>query len=71
MLKQDTECHIVNTSSLAGLIPSTAKMAAYNVSKNGVVAFSEALKADLMGIKAKINIPVLCPGFVNTRIVDC
>ena len=69
MLEQDTECHIVNTSSIAGLIsgPGTAP---YNVSKHGVVTLSETLHHELARIQAKIKVSVLLPGAVNTRILD-
>src|SRR5207244_10852970 len=39
MLKQDCECHVVNTASAAGLV-SAPLMAAYNASKHGVVTVS-------------------------------
>lgn len=42
MLDQKTECHIVNTASIAGLVPQPG-MGIYSVTKHGVVALSEAL----------------------------
>ncbi|MFH2012355.1 MAG: SDR family NAD(P)-dependent oxidoreductase [Pseudomonadota bacterium] len=69
MLKQDTECHIVNTASMAGLI-SPAGYGAYNASKHGVVALSETLHHELTKLQAKIKISVLCPGAVSTNIMD-
>ncbi len=42
MLEQTDGGHIVNTASVAGLL-STPGMAAYNVSKHGVVTLSETL----------------------------
>ena len=69
MLEQHTEGHIVNTASLAGLI-STKEMGIYRVSKHGVVALSETLALELAAQGAKLKASVLCPGFVNTRIMD-
>ena len=70
MLKQDTECHIVNTSSMGGLIVSPYMGTPYGVSKFAVVALSETLSHELKLMGAKIGVSVLCPGQVHTRIVD-
>jgi NAD(P)-dependent dehydrogenase (short-subunit alcohol dehydrogenase family) len=70
MLKQDTECNIVNTSSMAGLV-SQAGNAPYHVSKHGVVALSENLYLLLKQMNSKIGVSVICPGFINTNIMDC
>jgi short-subunit dehydrogenase len=69
MLEQDSECHIVNTASMAGLI-SGPQIGIYKVTKHGVVSLSETLYHELALIGAKINVSVLCPGSVNTRIMD-
>lgn len=69
MLKQNTECHIVNTASMAGLA-STPGLGIYNVTKHGVVTLSETLYGDLASVESKIKVSVLCPGWVNTRIHD-
>ena len=65
MLEHGEEGHIVNTASLAGLIPGGG---AYGVSKHGVLALSESLYRDLKACDARIGASVLCPGFVNTGI---
>lgn len=67
MLAQDGESHVVNTASVAGLL-STPGMAAYNVSKHGVVTLSETLYTELAAQKAKIGVSVLCPAWVPTAI---
>ena len=67
MLAQDTECHIVNTASMAGLI-SGPGLGVYKVTKHAVVSLSETLHHELAEREAKVRISVLCPGFVNTRI---
>jgi NAD(P)-dependent dehydrogenase (short-subunit alcohol dehydrogenase family) len=69
MLAQDSEGHIVNTASAAGLI-SSARLGIYKVSKHGVVTLSETLALELAARGAKLKASVLCPGFVNTRILD-
>ncbi|MGD9619854.1 MAG: SDR family NAD(P)-dependent oxidoreductase [Mycolicibacterium sp.] len=58
---------IINVASAAafGAIPG---MAAYNVSKAGVLSLSETLAAELAG--TGVNVTVLCPTFVKTNIVD-
>jgi NAD(P)-dependent dehydrogenase (short-subunit alcohol dehydrogenase family) len=68
MLKQDTECHIVNTSSMGGLMSSPFVGGGYCTSKFGVIALSETLSHELRLMGAKIGVSVLCPGVVNTRI---
>jgi NAD(P)-dependent dehydrogenase (short-subunit alcohol dehydrogenase family) len=69
MLAQETECHIVNTASLAGLI-SGPGLGAYKVTKHGVVTLSETLYHELAERGAKVKVSVLCPGIVNTRIME-
>jgi NAD(P)-dependent dehydrogenase (short-subunit alcohol dehydrogenase family) len=58
---------IINVASAAafGAAPS---MAAYNVSKAGVLSLSETLAAELSGTPVKVT--VLCPTFVKTNIVE-
>ncbi len=65
MLEQDTEGHIVNTASVAGLT-SGPGLGIYKVTKHGVVTLSETLYHELALRGAKVKASVLCPGFVNT-----
>jgi NAD(P)-dependent dehydrogenase (short-subunit alcohol dehydrogenase family) len=44
------------------------RMAAYNVSKHGVVTLSETLYTELRGQQAKVGVSVLCPAWVPTGI---
>jgi NAD(P)-dependent dehydrogenase (short-subunit alcohol dehydrogenase family) len=69
MLEQDEPCHIVNTSSIAGLLPYHPS-APYQVTKHAVVALTESLQYSLIQKEAKIRASVLCPGYVKTRILD-
>lgn len=59
--------HIVNTASLAGLVPSPG-LGAYCTTKHGVVGLSEVLRQEAVGYGVKVS--VLCPGFINTRIFE-
>jgi len=61
------EGHVVNTASMAGLA-SPPMMAAYNVTKHGVVTLSETMFGELAMLESPVGVSVLCPGWVNTRI---
>ncbi|MBL8524951.1 MAG: SDR family oxidoreductase [Betaproteobacteria bacterium] len=61
------EGHIVNVSSIAGLI-APHLLGTYNVSKHAVVALSESLYHDLAKTEPRIKASVLCPGFTPTGI---
>ena len=69
MLQQQTEGHIVNTASMAGLTAGPG-LGIYKVTKHGVVTLSETLYHELALRGANIKVSVLCPGFVNTQIMD-
>jgi NAD(P)-dependent dehydrogenase (short-subunit alcohol dehydrogenase family) len=60
--------HIVNTASIAGLLPGAS--AAYDASKHAVVASSEHLYHTIQILGLPIGVSVLCPGWVRTGIVD-
>lgn len=65
MLRQGRPAHIVNTASLAGLVPVPG-MAPYGASKHAVVGLSESLNAELA--PRGIHVSAICPGFINTPI---
>jgi NAD(P)-dependent dehydrogenase (short-subunit alcohol dehydrogenase family) len=69
MLGQDAEGHVVNTASVAGLT-SFPMIGVYNVTKHAVVTLSETLARDLDVAGARVKVSVLCPGFVQTQILD-
>jgi NAD(P)-dependent dehydrogenase (short-subunit alcohol dehydrogenase family) len=69
MLQANTEGHVVNTASVAGLL-SLPGSAVYCASKHAVVTLSECLHHDLRVAKAAIGVSVLCPAFVNTGIAE-
>lgn len=59
--------HIVNTASMAGHIPVPG-LSVYNTGKYAVVGLSEAVRLDLA--ESDVNISVLCPGVVSTKIFN-
>lgn len=67
MLENGEEGHIVNTASVAGLLTGADP---YSVSKHGVVCLTEGLYKQFRAINAKLSASVLCPGWVNTQILD-
>jgi NAD(P)-dependent dehydrogenase (short-subunit alcohol dehydrogenase family) len=69
MLAQNTACHIVNTSSAAGLVVGGAS-APYAATKHAVVALSESLYLALGQRKSLVKVSVLCPGLVRTNIIN-
>ncbi len=67
MVAQGTDGHIVNTASMSGLIYGDG---AYGVTKHGVVALTESAHFELAKIDSKLRASALCPGWVNTNILD-
>ncbi len=69
MLKHKTESYIVNSSSISGLVTYHPD-APYHLTKHAIVALSEQLYHDLAIQGANIKVSVLCPGPVNTKLMD-
>jgi len=69
MQEQDSEGHIVNTASMAG-VTAVPFAAVYHVSKHGVVALSECLYKELDALGSKLRVSVLCPELIDTAIAD-
>lgn len=59
--------HILNTASAAAFVAAPT-MAAYNVSKAGVVTLSETLYAELAA--QRVGVTVVCPGFFSTGLLE-
>ena len=59
--------HVVNTASVAGLVSGGG---IYGVTKHAVVNLTESIYQSLGGQKDKLAASVLCPGWVNTRILE-
>lgn len=58
-------CHIINTASMAGLVPM-ARVAAYSSAKFASVGFTMVLRDELKG--SEIGVSLLCPGTVASRM---
>ena len=65
MRRQHGEKYIVNTSSIAGLVPLAGHIP-YSASKASVAFISEALAQELA--PEGFGVTILCPGFVNTNV---
>jgi NAD(P)-dependent dehydrogenase (short-subunit alcohol dehydrogenase family) len=59
--------HIVNTASMAGLMPS-AGMLSYATSKHAVVGLSTSLRIE--AAPEGVRVSVLCPGVIRTPILE-
>lgn len=59
--------HILNTASLAGLVPAPM-MLPYTTTKHAVVGLSLALRAE--AAPHGVRVSVICPGFVDTPLLD-
>jgi NAD(P)-dependent dehydrogenase (short-subunit alcohol dehydrogenase family) len=66
MIEQGGPGHVVNTASIAGLVPAPAN-GVYTTSKYAVVGLTECLRLDLE--PHGIGVSVLCPGPVKTGIL--
>jgi NAD(P)-dependent dehydrogenase (short-subunit alcohol dehydrogenase family) len=67
LLKRQHGGHIVNVSSLSGLV-HLPMMSAYSATKAAVVALSETLRLELE--PHGIGVSVVCPGFFRTNLVE-
>lgn len=65
IMKKQGHGHILNVASAAAFA-TAPRMSAYSVSKAGVVALSECLKAELAG--SNVSVSVLCPSYARTNI---
>jgi NAD(P)-dependent dehydrogenase (short-subunit alcohol dehydrogenase family) len=68
MLALQGEGHIVNTASVAGLLPGFSP--AYDATKHAVVAVTEDLYRATKIASVPVGVSVLCPGWVRTSILD-
>jgi len=57
--------HIVNTASLAGLVPLPLALP-YTASKHSIVGLSHALRVEAAGLGIKVS--VVCPGKINNQM---
>jgi NAD(P)-dependent dehydrogenase (short-subunit alcohol dehydrogenase family) len=59
--------HIVNTASLAGIMPAAGEIS-YTASKYGVVGLSNSLRCE--GTHYGVKVSVVCPGFIRTPMYE-
>ena len=69
MVAARRDARIALTSSLAGLSMLPVKTP-YIVSKHAVVALAECLSLELQRLAPEVKVSVICPGAVNTDIVE-
>jgi NAD(P)-dependent dehydrogenase (short-subunit alcohol dehydrogenase family) len=69
LLEQNTEAHIVNTSSPAGFLAAPF-LGPYTVTKQAILALTETLCYELAALNAKVEVHALCPLNVASRIMD-
>jgi 3-oxoacyl-[acyl-carrier protein] reductase len=67
VLARGDEAHIVNMSSIFGLVPVRG-LAAYQASKYGLVGFTLAIRNDYH--RENFGVSVICPGLVKTPMVE-
>jgi short-subunit dehydrogenase len=68
-LKQSGEGHVVNLSSVFGLI-SVPSQAAYNAAKFAVRGFSDALRMELEIEDTNVSVTTVHPGGIKTNIAQ-
>jgi NAD(P)-dependent dehydrogenase (short-subunit alcohol dehydrogenase family) len=67
MAAQDSECHIVNTASMAA-VTAMPYSGIYHMTKHAVLAMSESLYHELAFHVPNVKVSVLCPEAINTGI---
>ena len=65
--ENDRRAHILNTASFAAM-GSAPSMAAYNISKAGMISLSETLYTELR--PHRVGVTVLCPSFFQTNLME-
>tara|TARA_R110002072_G_scaffold43340_24_gene121913 strand:+ start:3550 stop:4404 length:855 start_codon:yes stop_codon:yes gene_type:complete len=67
MAAQDSECHIVNTASMAA-VTAMPYSGIYHMTKHAVLSVSESLYHELAFHVPNVKVSVLCPEAINTGI---
>src|SRR6476646_2964568 len=67
LMREEGAGHIVNVSSVAGRVAALGS-AVYNMTKWGVVGFSEGLRQE--ALHAGVRVSVVEPGMVETELLD-
>ena len=61
--------HIINTSSLAGLVALPGSTL-YSATKWGVVGFSDSLRREMKALETGVDVSAFCPGFTPSEISE-
>ena len=69
LLEQGEPGHVVNTASMAG-VTATPYLDIYTATKHAVMALSECLYKELVLLDTPVRASVVCPGLINTRIMQ-
>jgi len=67
MVERGAGGHVINLSSILGIYPAP-NVTAYVASKFAVLGMSQSLRTELA--PHKIGVTAICPGMINTAIVD-
>jgi NAD(P)-dependent dehydrogenase (short-subunit alcohol dehydrogenase family) len=67
---QDTTSHVVNTSSMGGLMGPVPFIGPYQASKAAVIAISEALRVECATFAPQVGVSVLCPSSTDTAVME-
>jgi len=70
MRRQGRPAHIVNTSSVAGLLSGVPFIGPYSATKVAVVSISETLSQEFAIAGLPIGVSVLCPSATETRVME-
>ena len=69
MIEQDSDCHIVNTASMAALT-AMPYSGIYHMTKHAVLGMSESLYHELSLHSPRVKVSVLCPEMIKTGIAE-
>ena len=68
--EQGTPGHVVNTSSMGGLMGGVPFIAPYAAAKAAVISLSETLRIEMMMAGSPIGVSVLCPGSTVSNVME-
>jgi NAD(P)-dependent dehydrogenase (short-subunit alcohol dehydrogenase family) len=69
MKAQGTDCHLINTASMAA-VTAMPYSGIYHMTKHAVLGMSESLYHELAFHAPKVKVSVLCPEAINTGIAE-